>query len=171
MGNFHISLKNIKNQEVEFSLYFLDYGSNNKKFKYDWIHEDQIQWFKQINTKYKKIPSFVFTHVPLKEFKQTKELSQGEHLECVDPSRHKTNFFNELVNAKNILAVFCGHEHYNNYCTKYKGIHLCYGQNSGFDFYNSKLPKKRGLRIINIDFNNMKTLNTKIKLFPIPITK
>ena len=88
-----------------------------------------------------------------------------EHLERIDYSRHITNFFDELVNTKNIIAVFCGNDHYNNYCTKYKGINLCYGQNAGFDFYYPKLPRKRGARIINIDFNDRKTLHTNIKFF------
>lgn len=87
-------------------------------------------------------------------------------MEGVDPTTHTTDFFDEIIDEKNIIATFCGHEHYNNYCTKYKGIHLCYGQNSGFDFYEPRLPGKRGARIININFNSKKIFETKIKFFP-----
>lgn len=166
VGNFHIQIKDRKTREDKFSLFFLDHGSNNKKFKYDWIHKTQTEWLKKVNSQYNKIPAYIFFHIPIVEFKEVGESYQGKHLENIDPSTHPSNFFNEVVNKKNIVAMFCGHDHYNNSCTKYKDINLCYGQNSGFDFYNPKLPKKRGARIININFNDGKTLHTKINLFP-----
>lgn len=166
VGNFHIPIRDIKNQKIKFSLFFLDYGSNNKKYHYDWIHKNQTKWLKKVNSKYNKVPAYIFFHVPIAEFKQTKELYQGEHLENTGGTIHVTNFFEKIVKEKNIISIFCGHDHYNNYCTKYKGINLCYGQNTGFDFYNAKFPKNRGARIINIDFNDIKTLHTKIKIFP-----
>lgn len=167
VANFHISIKDNKTKEDKFSLFFLDYGSNNKNYHFDWIHKNQTEWFKKINSQYNKIPAYIFFHVPVAEFKKIDELYQGKHLEDVDSSIHESNFFDEMVSEKNIIAMFCGHEHYNNYCTKYKGINLCYGQNSGFDFYNPKLQGKRGARIINIDFKDIKTLHTRVKLFPL----
>lgn len=165
VANFHISIKDKNTKEDKFSLFFLDYGSNSNDYHYDWIHKNQTEWLKITNSKYNNIPAYIFFHVPVAEFKRIDELYQGKHLEKVDVSIHKSNFFDEMVSEKNIIAMFCGHDHYNNYCTKYKGIDLCYGQNSGFDFYNSKLPKKRGARIIDINFNDIKTLKTRVIYF------
>jgi hypothetical protein len=33
-------------------------------------------------------------------------------------------------------AVFCGHDHVNDWCAIYKGVHLCYNLPGGYAVYN-----------------------------------
>ena len=59
-----------------------------------------------------------------------------------------THFFDVLANNK-VRAVFCGHDHYNNYGGLYKGVELSYGRKTGYGASGPAPLFMRGAREIN----------------------
>lgn len=71
-SNYAVNLTD--GNDVIWQLYALDSGSdyfNGKTYDYDVIHEDQINWFKEVSNNYKKedkaVNSLAFFHIPLYE--------------------------------------------------------------------------------------------------------
>ena len=58
-----------------------------------------------------------------------------------------------------IDAVFCGHDHDNNFVGIHHGIKLCYGNITGYQCYGDL---ERGVRIIELSNNNEYKMETKI---------
>lgn len=113
---------------------------------YDYIHDDQVDWYaaqvERLNKEEKRtIPSMVFFHIPLQQYRIAYELYEkgsdeviyffGENKErMVDKvccSDHPSKLFERMYELGSTKAVFCGHDHYNNMSLEYKGIRLTYG--------------------------------------------
>lgn len=113
---------------------------------YDYIRDDQVEWYASEVRRLSSeaghtIPSMVFFHIPLQQYRIAYELYEqgsdevtyffGENGEkmrnkvcCSDyPSR----LFDRMLELGSTKAVFCGHDHYNNMSLEYKGIRLTYG--------------------------------------------
>lgn len=163
-------------------------------WKYDNIHENQIVWYRNsINKtnvlnkkaftaldqsikdeKYKDglpdtIPSSVFLHVPLEEYKiawneyvengykDTENTKYtfgvaGESGKVVYPGIYSDNFFETMLSLGSTDSVFCGHDHLNNFSVNYKGINLTYSYSVDYLAYMgiSKLGSQRGCTVITI---------------------
>ena len=73
------------------------------------------------------------------------------------PDRNSGEF--EVLKEKgNILALIVGHDHINSFIGEKDGIKLIYTQCAGFNVYGPKL--KRGVRIIELDKNDLSEFNT-----------
>ena len=57
-----------------------------------------------------------------------------------------------------MLALIVGHDHINSFVAEKEGIKLIYTQCAGFNVYGPKL--KRGVRIIELDKNDLSTFST-----------
>jgi len=162
--------------EIEYGpihLYFIDsneYAPNNsfdpfQRVIYDWIHDDQIEWYKNIEPKGEI--GLCFYHIPVPEFRDAKILkgSQCESVCCPD---YNSGFFNAAVVKGDIQAMFVGHDHLNDYVSEKDNIWLCYGRVSGFTepacyFQEEQLTSNvRGSRIIEYD-SETKELSTWIE--------
>ncbi|MBQ7121955.1 MAG: metallophosphoesterase [Clostridia bacterium] len=164
-------------------------------WKYDNIHENQIEWYKSVieeNNKHNEmkilsssqsdfgqkyinflnVPSSVFLHVPLSEYKDawneyadngykdTKNVkynygAAGESGKVVYPGIYEDNFFETMLELGSTDSVFCGHDHLNNFSINYKGIDLTYSYSIDYLAYTgiSKLGSQRGCTVINIAEN------------------
>lgn len=164
-------------------------------WKYDNIHENQIEWYSKIikeNNKQNQmklyassdsqflgknptalgIPSSVFLHVPLSEYKDawneyvengyadTENVKYnygvaGESGKVVYPGLYEDNFFETMQELGSTDSVFCGHDHLNNFSLNYKGIDLTYSYSVDYLAYVGiyKLGSQRGCTVINIDEN------------------
>lgn len=113
---------------------------------YDYIHDDQVDWYAEQVERLNKeeghtIPSMVFFHIPLQEYRTAYELYErgsdevtyffGENgEEMIDKiccSDYPSKLFDTMLALGSTKAVFCGHDHYNNMSLEYKGIRLTYG--------------------------------------------
>lgn len=113
---------------------------------YDFIHDDQVDWYakevQRLNSEEGKVvPSMVFFHIPLQEYRTAYQLyEQGsdevsyffganneEMMDKVCCSDYPSKLFDTLVELGSTKAAFCGHDHYNNISLEYKGIRLTYG--------------------------------------------
>lgn len=152
-------------------------------WKYDNIHENQVQWYKNtladLNAKNNAIlkeqgleenshiKSCAFFHIPLTEqkdawyeyvengFENTEDVKYhygvaGESGKIVYSGIHEDNLFETMVELGSTQAVFCGHDHYNNFSIEYKGIRLTYGMSVDYLAYPGiyKNGSQRGCTVI-----------------------
>lgn len=129
-------------------LVFLDTGSYDKHGfgLYEYLNFDQIEYIEDAT---KEKESYIFCHIPFVEYKDVKEknLAEGNQDETVCSGVINTGAFARLNFNTKTKAVFCGHDHENDFSAQYGNIILNYGRCSGYNTYG-KL--KRGGRIIEI---------------------
>lgn len=114
--------------------------------EYDYIHDDQVEWYQRTVKSLSKregenVPSMIFTHIPLQEYKEANDLYEGgsskvtyyygtlgeRMIDKICCSKYKSKLFDTAVGLGSTQAIFCGHDHYNNQSLEYKGIRLTYG--------------------------------------------
>jgi len=118
-------------------------------WRYDNIHDNQIQWYKQNIEMYEAgassgVNSLAFFHIPLEEyrdawyeytyngFEDTDNVTYvygtagctGRVIYC---SIHENSLFETMLELGSTKGIFCGHDHSNNFSLDYKGIRLTYG--------------------------------------------
>ncbi len=184
---------NVKNTDgiITQSLYIFDSHSYvdgdvlGIMWKYDNIHENQVQWYKDTvkalndenNETLKKlgkeessdIKSAAFFHIPLTEqrdawyeyaengFKDTENAklhfgTAGEGGKVVYSGIGEDELFEAMLETGSTKAVFCGHDHYNNFSIEYKGIRLTYGMSVDYLAYPGiyKKGSQRGCTMITV---------------------
>jgi len=139
-----------------------------KQWGYSEISPNQIDWYKHLIRYYtyrfkRVIPSIIFLHIPIYEYRdvnQNHPSYQGVFLEGPSAPPVKNGFFETLVELGSTKALFCGHDHYNDYQFKKDGILLAYGRVSGYYEYGEPGFTK-GCRIIELNTN---AIHSKIEL-------
>lgn len=128
---------------------------------YAWFQKDQIEWYKNLSSKLTKengdkpYPALAFFHIPLNEYetmvaKDTIIGTRGER-EC--PGAINSGMFLAMKQAGDVMGVFTGHDHDNDYIGMHHGICLAYGRFSGGNtIYNNLKPN--GCRVIILDENS-----------------
>ncbi|MBQ7296371.1 MAG: metallophosphoesterase [Clostridia bacterium] len=182
---------NVKNSEgiITQSLFMIDSHSYvdgdilGIMWKYDNIHENQVQWYKdtlttlnaQNNALLKEmgkeenshIKSAAFFHIPLTEhrdawyeyrdagYQDTENVKfhhgvAGEGGDIVFCGIHEDNLFETMLELDSTKAVFCGHDHENNFSVDYKGIRFTYGMSVDYLAYPGiyKMGSQRGCTMI-----------------------
>lgn len=114
--------------------------------KYDYIHDDQVEWYKneieRLNKEEgKTISSLGFFHIPLHQYKTAYDLYESgsdevkyyfgsndeKMINKICASDYPSKLFDTAVELGSTKGFFCGHDHYNNMSLEYKGIRLTYG--------------------------------------------
>lgn len=170
-SNQVIVIKN-PNGSINQALYLIDSNSySGKKINdYDYIHDDQVEWYEQSvrdlsEYQGKTISSMIFAHIPLQEYKTAYDLYKqgsdevtyyfgeiGEKGEAICCSDHKSLLFERAVELQSTKAIFSGHDHYNNICLGYQGIKLTYGMSIDYLAMPgiAKKTKQRGGTLISL---------------------
>ena len=150
------------------------------QWKYDNIHENQIEWYREsvlaIDAANKAVDpdcpmftSLCFFHIPLEEFgiawqeykangyKDTENVKHfaGGYYEKDEKSYcgvYSDNFFETALELGSTKGIFCGHDHENNASVEYKGIRLTYGMSIDYLAYTgiSKKGAQRGCTVISL---------------------
>ncbi|WP_338131140.1 metallophosphoesterase family protein [Cohnella rhizosphaerae] len=117
---------------------------------YDWIRESQIDWFREKASALPAkgappLPSLVFFHIPLPEYKEVWRTRRcdGRRFEDISCPKLNSGLFAALVEAGGVLGTFCGHDHINDFEGTLHGIRLTYGRSTGYHTYG-RLGFKRG---------------------------
>lgn len=177
IGNYYIEvLGRGTTSHSASTLYLLDthgYSPDKRQFRgYDWIKKSQIDWFKSttqsLRSSHEKSThphmDLAFIHIPLPEYRVTSDIvnSSGAFLEPPTAPGFNSGFKDALVEA-GVLAVSCGHDHANDYCSlaqreleggkKKPELWMCYAGGSGFGGYGGYGKYKRRVRIFELDFN------------------
>lgn len=136
------------------------------------------------------IPSIVFQHIPMEEYYNVLERVPRNTYGAVRAyRRHKNEYYtlgescgdndvlleppsipNEssgeldaISECGDVMAVFVGHDHKNNFVGRYKDIDLGYTPSSGFNSYGSRTD--RGVRIIELDEKNPREYRTYVRTY------
>lgn len=136
-----------------------DYGENGISF-YESLDFVQQEWIIK-NASEKEKTSHLFIHIPLPEYKLARQagLAEGHQDETECSADYNTGTWSRLKFQTNVKAVYCGHDHNNDYSADYHGVQLNYGRVTGYNCYGEL---KRGARIIQIDGKKFKTNITSI---------
>lgn len=158
--NFDLPIYNAQNEEIASVLYFVDshdYVHNPILGKYDWIKSDQIDWYRKQSQKYmesngRQIPSMMFFHIPLLEYNHIADEAKtlGEKLEGIASPEVNSGLFSAIIEQKDVMGIFCGHDHNNNYVGVHKNVALAFGNVTGADAYGEL---ERGARVIVLQPN------------------
>lgn len=166
-GSYNISSSNyylevyssIDSTKVVAILWFLDTGIVNcEGYSYTWgcVNHEQIRWFKdtsnEIETRLGYLPDGIaFFHIPIREYKDMINYRKiyGVMNEFINCPKKDTYFFDYVLEQGKIRAMFCGHDHDNDFCGKFYGIELCYGRKTGYGSYGPK-NMQRGVKVIDL---------------------
>ncbi|NCB08104.1 MAG: metallophosphatase, partial [Bacteroidia bacterium] len=155
MTNFTIPLYQSTSERIMTVLYGFD--SNRGP-----VEADQVAWYTQKSKEYTlknkgiPVPSLAFFHIPLPEFKEAiidlDARFYGIRKEQVACPAQNTGLFSAFKENGDVMAVFVGHDHLNDYVVCWKEIMLCYGRITGSkktSHYN--LPDgSNGARVIEL---------------------
>jgi hypothetical protein len=139
-------------------LYVLDSNAYYKQGAldtYDWIHMDQIQWYRHASEYYRKknrgqfLPSYAFFHIPLPEFDLvfTNKTTVGVKQEDVCASVINGGLAATILEHGDLKAIFCGHDHVNDYISSCNGLWLGYVRGISYNTYD-KEGYAKGSRVI-----------------------
>ena len=127
---------------------------------YGWIKHDQVRWYIDESKKFTEanggtpLTSLSFFHIPLPEYH---EAVQNEGSFLIGTRKEKacapeinTGLFAAMKEAGDVLGVFVGHDHVNDYAVSWKGIMLCYGRFTGGKTVYHDMPGGNGARVIEL---------------------
>jgi len=180
VGNYCINVQNSAG-EITQSLFLLDsnaYLKGNipwKSWKYDCIHENQVDWYEReldaVTAQNGGVQpkSLAFFHMPLKEmqtayyeyrdngFQNTENVEYvfgkaGEVDIVVYPSERNYGFFDRAQSLGSTQGMLFGHDHLNNLSLNYKGVRLTYGYTVDYLAYTGimKYGAQRGCTVITV---------------------
>ncbi|SMO42295.1 PA14 domain-containing protein [Saccharicrinis carchari] len=163
-GNYALPVKGAKGNSTAAVLYCIDsndYSSNPMISNYDWIRFDQIAWYRNKSDEFTAannqmpLPSLAFFHIPLIEYNEIvgAETTVGDQYEGVASADINSGMFASFIDKNDVIGVFVGHDHDNNYIGIHKGIGLAFGQRSGFQAYGQLEPGCRIIRMHEGDFS------------------
>lgn len=179
-GNQIIKVKNTAGKVTQ-ALFVFDSHSYTDgdyfgiQWKYDNIHPNQIEWYKQqvevlkAENGGKTVKSLAFFHIPLVEFedawnefkkngyKDTENVKYkygmiGETGKAIYCGIGEDDLFETMLELGSTQAVLCGHDHFNNTTVNYKGIDLSYGYSIDYLAYIGVYKKgsQRGCSVITL---------------------
>ena len=145
--------------------------------KYAAVTKEQIAWY--VSAVENKKAVCVFMHIPVPEYERAYygalargEVKYGALRENIAPDGSlrrfsdvvcspavNTGFFEKARSVGNLKAIFCGHDHLNDYYVEYEGVGLVYGQKtvgfkgSGYAFDGRGFPDYTGATLITLDEN------------------
>lgn len=155
-GNYILPVLSAENESIAALLYFFDsnaYSFDKKVSTYDWIKFDQIAWYRAQSKAFTKqnngnpYPALGFFHIPLPEYNDVRydSITVGSNIEEPCPPTINSGFFNAMLEMKDIMGTFVGHDHDNNYIGCLHNICLAYGCKTGLNSYGDL---EKGARVI-----------------------
>ena len=159
--NFILPVKSSDGRKDAAILYCIDshsYSSIDGVGGYDYIKFDQIDWYRMNSQKYTRqnggnpVPSMVFFHIALPEFNQAASdetaILTGTRKEKACAPQLNSGLFTSMKEMGDIMGVFVGHDHDDDYAVYWKGILLAYGRYTGGDTVYNNLSN--GARVIEM---------------------
>lgn len=159
-GNTCLPIKSSDKTKDAFVIYAFDsHRSSALDTKgYDYIKFDQIDWYRQLSSAFKAtnngevVPSLFFFHIPIPEYNQA---ATDENASLYGIRREKacapvvnSGLFTAAKEGGDVLGMFVGHDHDNDYAVNWKGILLAYGRFTGGPTEYIHIPN--GARVIEL---------------------
>ncbi|WP_430810744.1 MULTISPECIES: metallophosphoesterase family protein [unclassified Carboxylicivirga] len=167
MGNYVLPVWNKNNSKVAALIYCLDsqeYAQKKGVGKYGWFAFDQIRWYQKMSDKWIKsnddvpLPALAYLHIPLPEYKAAWENETikpvGVRDEKICSPELNTGMYAAMLLQGDVMGVFAGHDHVNDFVGDYNGIALGYGRFSGGT--NTYGNHTNGVRVVVLKQNQRK---------------
>ena len=132
---------------------------------YDWIKFDQIGWYRKQSEMFTKenndtpLPALAFFHIPLPEYLdavlEQKNRMIGTRGETVSCATTNSGMFTSIKECGDVMGVFVGHDHDNDYAVIYKEVLLAFGRYTGGNTVYNNLGIN-GARVIILKENERK---------------
>ena len=146
-GNANFAINLMKDGHAFETVVLFDSNRYNfgEYFGYDYIKENQINWYEELIKHIEKseghvVPSVAFFHIPVPEFSDAWDAYKegkseavwimGEKRERVCCPDKNTGLFSKMKELGSTNGIFCAHDHINNFAIEYNGITLSYGIHS-----------------------------------------
>lgn len=142
--DYVLNIKSSDGSHTAANLYCLDSHSMAKmtgEEGYAWLTFEQVEWYRQQAKKLRDtnggatVPALAFFHIPLREYNEaaTNEdaILIGTRMEKACSPDLNTGMFMAMKESGDVMGVFVGHDHDNDYATMYHGILLAYGRYTG----------------------------------------
>ncbi len=155
-------------------LYFFDSHSYSKLKDvkgYDWLTFDQVENYRSLSASFteanggRPLPALSFFHIPLPEYNQAASdegaILIGTRMEKACAPALNTGMFTAMKEAGDVMGVFVGHDHDNDYAVMWHGILLAYGRYTGGNTVYNHLSN--GARVIVLK-EGKRTFDTWIDL-------
>ena len=180
-GNYVVNVKNTKG-EITQSLFVIDSHAYTDgdyfgiMWRYDAIHENQVNWYNNTLVSLTEEnngvtpKSLAFFHIPLAEMQdayteyQDNNFNDTENVQYVYgkiaesnavicKSEHNYGMFDAFANSGSTQGIFFGHDHLNNISLYYKGVRMTYGYSIDYLAYKglNKYGLQRGCTVINVE--------------------
>ncbi|MDO4588153.1 MAG: metallophosphoesterase family protein [Planctomycetia bacterium] len=169
-GNCVLPIWGSQEKKAKWNIYLFDSLAYAPKSigGYDWIKNDQIQWYRNESQRRTSenggtpLPALAFFHIPLPEYHivRQQEDCHGYRDEEVCSPEINSGLFTSFIEMGDVMGVFVGHDHNNDYCGNHKGIMLAYGRKSGFQCYGDL---EKGGRIITL-YEDERRFNTNVRI-------
>jgi hypothetical protein len=165
-GNYVLKIGSSKRPDkVQAALYCLDskqlqtvIPTKTPISNYDWISFEQIAWYREQSRKLTAqnggtpLPALAFFHIPLPEYGEVldKPATVGACHEKLCPAPVNSGLFTSFCECKDVMGVFVGHDHTNNFIGSLHNICLAYGYVSGAQASKGFREMGSGVRMIEL---------------------
>ncbi len=160
-GNYVVPIYGADHKTTKALLYCIDsndYPESKDYGTYDWIHFDQVAWYRQTSARFTKenggnpLPALAFFHIALPEYDAIPNNGTmlGEKNEGSGASKINSGLFASFIEMGDVMGAFVGHDHDNDFIGTHYQIALAYGRVTGTDAYGDL---ERGMRVIELKEN------------------
>lgn len=160
-GNYVVPVYGADHKTTKALLYCIDsndYPESKDYGTYDWIHFDQVAWYRQTSARFTKenggnpLPALAFFHIALPEYDAIPNNGTmlGEKNEGSGASKINSGLFASFIEMGDVMGAFVGHDHDNDFIGTHYQIALAYGRVTGTDAYGNL---ERGMRVIELKEN------------------
>ena len=164
--DYVLTIQSSRDQQPAARLYCFDSHAYPKGFPQDkskgiyaWLTFEQVDWYRKQAQMAKQtyhnkmLPALAFFHIPLPEYKQaaTTETATliGTRREAACSPDFNSGMFTAMAEEGDVMAIFAGHDHDNDYAVMWKDLLLAYGRYTGGNtVYNHLKP---GARVIILE--------------------
>lgn len=137
---------------------------------YAWLTHDQVEWYRHQSSVFteanggKPLPALAFFHIPVPEFHDAVRCETatliGNRRETVCSPEMNSGMFTAMCEQGDVMGIFVGHDHDNDYSVLWHDIVLAYGRYSGGNTVYNHLPC--GARVIILK-EDARTFDTYIR--------
>lgn len=160
-GNYVLEIRASGKKHTEALIYCFDSNAysedreNPKLGEYGWINFDQIAWYRKTSAKYTQknssnpLPALAFFHIQLPEYAIVQQIKStiGDKEENVSSPLINSGIYSSMLEMKDVMGTFVGHDHNNNFIGCLNNICLAFGCKTGLESYG-QFPK--GARVIEL---------------------
>lgn len=161
--NYTLSVKSSDGRRDAAVLYIFDSHSYSKIERvkgYDWIKHDQVAWYIEQSKAFTAknggapLPALAFMHIPLPEMRDMTQNQNiymvGTRKEMVCAPEINTGLATAMLTAGDVMGLFVGHDHVNDYVVDWYGILMGYGRFTGGKTVYHDIPQGNGARVIEL---------------------